>query len=250
MYPVLFEIGPFQVRAYGTFIALAFLTAFTLLYRQARKQRFYPEKIMNLTMIILVSGIIGSRILHVLVNLSYYARNPVEIFFVWKGGLAIYGGIFFATIVSYIYLKKNKIPFLRMADFIIPYLALGQSIGRIGCFFNGCCFGKPTDAHIWGVIFPGDIVYRYPTQLYASFALFLIFIILKRAQKRSFFTGYVLGLYSILYSVQRFLIDFLRGDTSRYLMGLTVSQIISIFLLTGTALIMLFFSKKILHPRS
>ena len=212
MHPVLFEIGPFTLRSYGALIALAFFVGYFLLYRDAKKKNFYPNKILDLELVMLIFGILGARALHVLVNLGYYRENVIDTFLLWRGGLAFYGGLILAVLASWIFIVKNKMPRWETADLIIPYVALGQAIGRIGCFLNGCCFGK--DGH--------------PTQLYASLALFCIFTILKRAQKNTPFAGFIAGLYLLLYSLQRFFIDFLRGDTPRYYLNLTASQLISI----------------------
>ncbi|UCD55032.1 MAG: prolipoprotein diacylglyceryl transferase [Candidatus Omnitrophota bacterium] len=223
MHPILFEIGPVTVRTYGVLVACAFFIGFSLLYEEARKQNFYPDKILDLELLILIFGIIGARALHVLVNFDFYRENLPDIFFIWKGGLAFYGGLISAILASTVFILKKKLPFWKTADFVIPYIALGQSIGRIGCFLNGCCFGKPAP-------FSGHTIYRYPAQLYASLALLCIFVILRLIQKKPLFTGFVFTAYLILYATQRFFIDFLRGDTSRYALNLTVSQIISIVL--------------------
>ncbi|MFH1380818.1 MAG: prolipoprotein diacylglyceryl transferase [Candidatus Omnitrophota bacterium] len=220
MYPILFEIGSLSIRSYGVLVAAGFAIGFSLLYIEAKRKNFYPEKILDLEFLILLSGVIGARLLHVFVNLNYYTSNPLEMLFLWRGGLAIYGGIIFAIAASWIFIARKGMPLWKTADFIIPYVALGQAIGRIGCWFNGCCYGKPINALL-----------NHPTQLYASFALIVIFIILKLAAKKSYFSGFVFMLYLVLYSGQRFFIDFLRDDTPRYYLNLTVSQFISIAVL-------------------
>ena len=214
MYPILFKIGPITIRSYGVLVALAFFVGFYLLYKEAKRRNFYADKILDLELLILLSGIIGARILHVLVNFDFYKSNLLEIFFIWEGGLAFYGGLILAIAASYVFILKNRLPLWKTADFIIPYIALGQSIGRIGCFLNGCCFGKE----------------GHPVQLYASLALLGIFIILKLVREKPPFSGFAFGLYPVLYSFQRFFIDFLRRDTPRYMLNLTVSQFISIAL--------------------
>ncbi|NQU95387.1 MAG: prolipoprotein diacylglyceryl transferase [Candidatus Omnitrophica bacterium] len=242
MHPILFEIGPFTLRSYGALIALAFFVGYFFLYREAKKKNFYPDKILDIELIMLISGILGARALHVLVNLDYYRANLPDMFFFWKGGLAFYGGLILAILASWVFIVKNKMPRWETADFIIPYIALGQAIGRVGCFFNGCCFGKET-ASSFGVIFYGDSIYRHPTQLYAAFALLCIFVILRLTQKNEPFAGLVAGLYLLLYGLQRFFIDFLRGDTPRYALNLTASQLISIGILLLAAFV--FISRRI-----
>ena len=239
MHPILFQIGPVTIYTYGVFVATAFLAVFYLLYKEAGRVNFYPGKILDLELIMLLCGIIGARLLHVLVNLAFYKESPMDIFLIWKGGLAFYGGLILSMIASWIYIKKIGLPLWRTADLIAPYLALGQSIGRIGCFLNGCCFGKPSGVLALGVMFPGDIVYRYPTQLYASFTLLCIFIILRFTQKKPPFSGFVFLFYIMLYSLQRFFMDFLRGDTPHYFLSLTVSQIISVLFFALAVIFML-----------
>ena len=230
MHPILFEIGPITIRSYGVLVACAFFVGFFLLYKEAGRRNFYADKILDLGLLILIFGVIGARALHVLVNFDFYKSNLPDIFFIWKGGLAFYGGLILAILASWLFILKKKLPFWKTTDFIAPYIALGQSIGRIGCFLNGCCFGKSAPLSFLGVIFPSDTIYRYPTQLYASFALLCIFVILRLIQKKPLFSGFVFMAYLILYATQRFFIDFLRGDTSRYALNLTVSQIISIII--------------------
>ena len=239
MHPILFQIGPLAIRSYGVFVATAFLAGFLLLYAEAKRRNFYPDKIRDMELYILIFGIVGARALHVLVNLDYYALHASEIAKLWHGGLAIYGGLLFGIIAGWIFITKSGMPVFAAGDLIIPYVALGQSIGRIGCFFNACCFGKAAASPALGVIFPGDFVERYPTQLYAAAGLLAIFVFLKLAGQRRSRDGFLFALYLLLYSVQRFAIDFLRSDTDRYLLGLTVSQIliVGVFVLAGGFLI-------------
>ncbi len=228
MHPILFEIGPFTIRTYGVLVAVAFLTGFLLIYKEARKENFYPNKILDLELVILIFGIIGARLLHILVNMDFYSKNLFEVFLIWKGGLALYGGLILAVAAGWVFLLANKIPVKKTGDLIAPYIALGQSIGRIGCFLNGCCYGKPI----------GNTSYIHPTQIYASAALIIAFVVLKIAQKKPPFNGFVFFLYLVLYSFQRFFIDFLRADTPVYFGSLTISQIISIgVFLLGTGFI-------------
>ena len=239
MHPILFQIGPLAIRSYGIFVATAFLTGFWLLYAEAKRRNFYPDKIRDMEFYILAFGIIGARALHVLVNLDYYARDASEVIKIWHGGLAIYGGLIFGIIAGWVFIAKNGMPLFATGDLVIPYVALGQAIGRIGCFFNACCFGKAAASPALGVIFPGDSVARHPTQLYAGAALLAIFVFLKLAGRKKLRDGFLFGSYLMLYSAQRFAFDLLRADTPRYLLGFTVSQFLSVavFALAGGFLI-------------
>lgn len=216
---------------------------FFLIYREAKRINHYPDKILDMEIWILLAGVIGARALHVFANFSHYINDPISMLYIWKGGLAFYGGLILAILVSIIFMIKNKMPVLKTADLIAPYLALGHSIGRIGCFFNGCCFGKPVTHKFLGVTYSFESIRRHPAQLYAAFCLLLIFVILRIIQKKPKFSGFVFSTYLLLYSTQRFFIDFSRGDNPIFSLGLTISQSISLVIF-GVAILMLGYLKK------
>lgn len=219
MHPVLFKIGPFPVYSYGAMLALAFLICSFLAKRRAASIGMDGGKILDLTVVLIISGVIGGRLMFVLLDLEYFKTRPLDIFKLWEGGLVWYGGFILAVISGAAFLRINKMPMLKTADLMMPYVALGQAIGRIGCFLNGCCYGKSI---------------TLPTQLFESAAMFIVYLILRRrvpSNGRTFF------LYLILYSVFRFFIEFLRGDNMLVIMGLTFSQFISIIVLTAAAIL-------------
>lgn len=224
MHPVLFEIGGFPVFSYGAMLAIAFLAAALLARRRAVSLGMDGEEILDLSILIIISGIIGGRLMFVLLNIGYYRTNPLDVFKLWEGGLVWYGGLGLALICATAFLRLKKIPVLKTGDLMMPYVALGQAIGRIGCFLNGCCYGKPTTLPI-GVTFEAAYGPVLPTQLFESAAMLAIFLILRKRQPSN---GRTLLLYLILYSAFRFFNEFLRGDSPAVLAGLTVSQVISI----------------------
>ena len=247
MYPVLFQIGPITIRTYGVCVALAFFIGFFLIYRESLRKNIHPKKILDMELCILLSGIIGARVLHVLVNPGYYSANIMKIFFIWEGGLAFYGGLITAILASLVFMIVNRMDIFKTADLFAPYLALGHAIGRIGCFFNGCCYGMPSKHNVLSVIYPGlDNVPRYPIQLYAAGLLLLLFIFLKFLQEKNKFDGLIFILYIVLYGVIRFLLDFFRGDDLLYVFGFTVSQLISVFfiIVMSVTFVFLYFRKK------
>jgi phosphatidylglycerol:prolipoprotein diacylglycerol transferase len=144
-----------------------------------------------------------------------------------RGGLAIFGGIIFGSAFAWVYIKKNKMGLLATADLLVPFIALGQAIGRIGCLLNGCCYGKPS---VFGIYFPALGQKLIPTQLYSSLLLFLIFFILRFMQERKHLPGQIMYSYFFLYSIKRFAIEFFRNDSPRIFHGLTVFQILSLAL--------------------
>lgn len=231
MYPIIFEIGPLKVYSYGLMIAVAFLVCIFLARKDAPHYNLDPDKIYDLSFFILVSGIIGGRVLYVSLNLPYYLENPLEIIMLHHGGLVWFGAFSLALISGVIFLKKNDLPTLKTLDFLSPYIALGQAIGRIGCFLNGCCYGRPAK---WGIYFPVHEEKLIPTQLLSSLYLLIIFLTLIALRKKSLKSGLIFFLYLTLYSTGRFIIEFLRADSPRSFFGLTIFQLISILLFSGS----------------
>jgi len=228
MHPEICSIGPFVIYSYGAMLAVAFLIAVTLACAEAKRQKVNPDFIFNLNFIVFISGIIGARAFYVLENLGYYLKSPQEIIMLSHGGMSWFGGFFLGLASGLFYLRKKKEGVYKTLDLIVPFLALAQSLGRIGCFLNGCCFGKAS-AH--GIYFPVHGLVLIPTQLYSSFLLVLIFIILRFMQIRPHKSGQVFYSYIFLYSAKRFIIEFFRADNKIIFFNLTLFQIISIFLL-------------------
>lgn len=226
MHPIIFQFGPITLYSYGLLVATGFIIGTLLASREAGALNIPPEKIINLFLAILISGIIGARLLYVILNIKDYASNPVEIIMVTRGGLVFYGGAMSALIISVFYIKRAGLKFFDVADLIAPYIALGHSIGRIGCLLNGCCYGKPA-AGAAGVIFRDGIV-RTPTQIYSSLYLLFLYIVLRVCFKYRRFQGQVFFFYLILYSIGRVFIEHLRGDNPVFAFGLTFSQILSV----------------------
>jgi phosphatidylglycerol:prolipoprotein diacylglycerol transferase len=189
----------------------------------------------NLTLLIIIAGIIGARIVYVAMNMNYFISHPIEAFMINRGGLVFYGGFILAFLASVIFVKINKVSALDTADLLAPFIALGHSIGRIGCFLNGCCYGKQTSAFI-GVRFPHTDVNVWPTQPISSLGLLIIFFVLFYLQRKRRFKGEIIFLYIISYGIFRFLEDFLRGDLIPLFYIFTATQLISAgFIIIGIA---------------
>ena len=224
MHPVLLKIGQCPIYSYGAMLALAFLVCSFLAKRRAASLGMDGERVLDLTIVLIISGVIGGRLMFVLLDLDYFRSRPLDIFKLWEGGLVWYGGLILAVISGAVFLRIYKMPILRTADLMMPYVALGQAIGRIGCFLNGCCYGKPTSLPI-GVVFSPEQGAVLPTQLFESAAMFLVYLILR---KRVPSNGKTLLFYLLLYSAFRFFIEFLRGDNMAVILGLTFSQAVSV----------------------
>lgn len=247
MHPILFHLGPLEIRVYGLLVATGFLTAIYFAAFLAEKEGIKKDIIYDLGFVIIISSIIGARLLYVLVWYKNYLNNLLEIFMVWKGGMVFYGGLLGAMVGAYIYVRIKKLPELKIGDLCMPFVSLAHSIGRIGCFYNGCCYGRVDEK--FGIIFPEvkDGMPHLPTQIYESilnFLNFLILIIIYRYIKKR--DGFVFYLYFINYSIIRIIIEFFRGDEERgKILFLSTSTFISIGLLIfGVAGIIYILKKK------
>ena len=198
MYPELFRIGNFPINTYGVFLALAFLCAILIAVRLARRDGLPSEKIYDLSLWMLLAGLVGSKVL-MLFTEPEYRENPslfLSLDFLRSGGV-FYGGLLGAVLAGYFLMKRYKLPWWKTADACAPGIAVANFFGRQGCFAAGCCWGKPTSLP-WGVKFteqghqitgvPTD-VYLHPTQLYESFAMLLVFFFLLWLHKRKRFDG-------------------------------------------------------------
>ncbi|MBD3426199.1 MAG: prolipoprotein diacylglyceryl transferase [Candidatus Omnitrophica bacterium] len=240
MHRVLFTIGPFTLYSYGFMVALGFLLSTLLILRNSRNFGISREDVLDAVIAVLAAGIIGGRLLFVGINFEYFLRHPVRIIFIHEGGLAIQGAIVAAALTGFFVAKHKRLSFWRGADLISPYIALAQALGRIGCFLNGCCYGRVATEGFWAVTFPGEEVSRLPVQIYSSAGLLFIFILLLLLRKKRPFDGYLFALYLLLYSFFRFFMDFLRGDELVGWGMLTLSQLISIGMFAAGGAILLF----------
>jgi phosphatidylglycerol:prolipoprotein diacylglycerol transferase len=258
MYPEIFRIGSFPINTYGVFLAVSFLCAILISVRLAGRDGLPREKIYDLSLWMLLAGLIGSKILMLFTEPEYRA-NPTQLLsldFLRSGGVW-YGGLLGAVVASYLLMKRYQLPWWKTADAFAPGIAIGNFFGRQGCFAAGCCWGKPTSLP-WGVKFselgheitgvPTD-TYLHPTQLYESFAMLLVFLFLLWLHKRKRFSGQVILAYALLYSAIRFSIEFVRDDPRGDVFGLTTltglstSQLISL-VIGITALIVLIVRRR------
>lgn len=259
MFKEILEIGPFKLHSFGLMIALGFLAAMFVMERLNRSTKAMPEKldVSSYLMYIVIAGIAGARICHVAEYWTQegYCNDWGRIFAVWEGGLVFYGGFAGAAVAFFVicalYRKSKKIT--DFSDLLLAVLPIGHAFGRMGCFLNGCCFGKPAEGMLkWlGVSFPphSDASFAQaqagllrrpslpslpvlPVQLFeAAFLLalagLLAFVYVK-TKKRGAFPGLVTGIYLFSYGAFRFLIEFLRGDDRPEMASLSSAQLFSI----------------------
>jgi len=209
--PVAFTIGSLSIRWYGILIAAGALLAVFISCRRAPKHDIDPERVLDVVIWSLPLGIVGARIYYVIFNWSLYQGNFVEMVNIREGGLAIHGGLIFGIITAYLVCRKESVPFLEMCDLVFPTVALAQSIGRWGNFFNSEAHGTETTLP-WAILVDGK--YVHPTFLYESiWCLFLFFFLIWFDNHHRKFPGQIACLYGMMYSVERFFVEALRTDS-------------------------------------
>ncbi|MBU1905778.1 MAG: prolipoprotein diacylglyceryl transferase [Candidatus Omnitrophica bacterium] len=227
MFPEICRIGPLTIYSYGLMLVVAFIAASSLIRIQARKESIDADVAFNTLFFAFVSGIIGARVFYVIENLKYYLVDPIGMIMLQRGGLSWFGGLIAGVLVASLYIRKKKLQIFKVLDLIMPFVALGQAIGRIGCLLNGCCYGIPSR---FGIYFPGHESPLVPTQIYSSLILLLIFISLRFLQDRTHKQGQIFLAYTLLYSSARFFIEFWRAEHRIIFLGLNLFQIISILI--------------------
>ncbi len=242
MYPILFKIGNIAVYSWGVMSLIGFALGFTLAFILGRRHGIETEDLFALLGITIITGFAGARGLYVMRNFSMFLSNPIEIFLPFYGGFDFYGAASEITVAVFLYSFIFNLSALKIIDIGTPAVLFGYAIAKIGCFLNGCCYGKETNLP-WGVTFPGLSGARHPTQIYDSLAAIFVLLILLNTLKIKKFDGQV-GIYgSLLFSFYRFFGDFLRADVSRYF-GLSVIQILSLLVFLASLLALMFFLKK------
>jgi len=246
MHPILFNFGSVTIYSYGFMIAVTFLVATFVSMRLAKKEGIREEVILDLMVLVIISSILGARIFYVITFWDQFKNNLSEIIMINHGGLVFYGGFIGGLIAILYYVRIKQLSLMKILDIGTPTVLLGYSIGRIGCFLNGCCYGICANVP-WAVKFPNLEGLRHPTQIYSFVTAVIIFLILLIIFKRRKFDGQIFYLGMILYSAYRFLIEFLR-EYSFHIMGLTSSQIISLIIFVFA--LALFVSKTLKASRS
>ncbi|MDD5086612.1 MAG: prolipoprotein diacylglyceryl transferase [Candidatus Nanoarchaeia archaeon] len=236
-HPVLFEIGFIKIYSWGFMAAIAFLVGMFFAAKEAERKNINKNKIYDIFTYIIIGAIIGSRIGHIIFNPGTI-QSFLDLFRIWEGGMSFQGGFIGAILFSFIYIRKNKMNFWKVADTITPSIPIAQAIGRIGCFLRGCCYGIPTSLP-WGIQYLGEV--RHPTQIYSSIFLLGIFFFLSKQKYKKSFNGSLFLTYIAIYSIFRFFIEFIRADP-KILLNLTAAQITSVILLFVS--IILFFKFK------
>ena len=243
MEKVALDLGPIQIYWYSIFIFIGMLVACFLIYKEAKKRGIEEDFLVNLTFNTIIIGIIGARLYYVLFNFSYYLDNPVEIFQIWNGGLAIHGGIIAGLLFIIYYCKKHEVNLWKILDIIVVGLIIAQAIGRWGNFFNSEAYGPiTTAAHLKSLGIPQFIIdgmyilgeYRQPTFFYESvWCLFGFLAMLIIRQYKYLKIGQLTSFYLIWYGIIRCIIEAMRTD-SLMLGPLKMAQLVSlVFIVSG-----------------
>jgi len=245
MHPFLFDLrmGSFHLHppTYGIFLALAFSAAYFMSLRRAFKLGDNPKHIENLFLIVVVASILGSRLFHVIFEEpAYYFAHPEKIIAVWEGGYTLYGAMLASILGVFLYCRRRRLSFFHFGDIAAPSTAIGIFLGRLGCFFAGCCWGKPTHSFL-GVRFTHPLTFcelkntpLHPSQLYEAVGCLLIFFYLEWRFKNRKYPGQILLEGLVSYSVLRFIVEVFRGDAYRGYVGLlSYSQLVSVIVFAG-----------------
>jgi len=254
MHPILVQLGPLPIHTYGFLIAIGFVAAVQVIQRLASRSGLDPDKIQDMIFGSLLLGFMGARIVFILTRFSYFMENPIDMFKVWEGGLVFYGGPLAAIPFIIWFVKKHKLPLWKTLDCCPAGLVVAHAFGRLGCLAAGCCYGKPTGTD-WGIKLNSELVdpalrgiNLHPTQIYESFALFVLFAGLLMVFKRRKFDGQVALVYLMTYPIIRSVVEIYRGDTIRGFVIdgiLSTSQFISILMFIAASVALSYRMKQV-----
>lgn len=248
MKSILFKFGLITINSYGFMIAIGIISALFLSLYRGKKSSYNTDVIWDLGIYGVVGGFIGAKLLFWIVELQSIIHNPNYIVETLGNGFVVYGGIIGGIFAGYVYCKIKNLDFLSYFDLIVPAIALAQGFGRIGCFETGCCYGRETDS-VLGIVYHKSLyapngISLIPTQLLSSAGDFILSGILLYYSLKSKKKGQVAGLYMILYSIGRFIIEIFRGDPRGSVGFLSTSQFFCIFMLLTGICVFCIISKK------
>ncbi|MBF0290857.1 MAG: prolipoprotein diacylglyceryl transferase [Nitrospinae bacterium] len=249
MHPILFQFGPITLHTYGLLAASGFLLGIAWTARLARREGVIDQQVVyDASFWLIISALVSSRLAYVIVEYRHYISNPLGVFKIWEGGLVFYGGVIGAVGALILLARIYKFDVWRFADLAAPGGALGHAVGRLGCFFAGCCYGQPTDVP-WAVTF-NDIhsiapigIPLHPTQLYDALNELVVFSAITILWPRRKFVGQIWWTWVGLYAVGRAIVETFRGDPRGALLDgvLSTSQTAAV---VAVALALFFYFKN------
>src|SRR6267143_1434485 len=254
MYPRLFELGPITVYTYGVLLAAAYLFGLKLAMVRAKARGLDANRVLDLGIYIIISALIGAKLLLLVTDFRTFTANPRELLTLARSGGVFYGGLILAVTVALIYIHRIGLPLWTTCDVFAPGIALGHVVGRFGCLFAGCCFGKPTSLP-WGITFTDTFAATnvgtplntplHPTQLYEAGAELLILLVLLRTERKGRpFPGRTFWLYMLLYAISRFVIEYFRGDERGTVGIFSTSQFISVILAPLAVVMLIYLARR------
>lgn len=243
--PVAFTLFNLDIRWYGILVATGIALGTLVFYKRGPKRGISGDSVLDILIISIPVGVICARLYYVVFNWDYFSMDPMQVFNVRGGGLAIHGGLLGGLLAAWFVTRYKQINFLDMADAVVPGIALAQSVGRWGNYFNSEAHGGPTDLP-WGIMVDGVKV--HPTFLYESIWCFLLFLFLIWFDKKPRFAGQIACLYGILYSVERFFVEGLRTDSLMF-GPFKQAQLLSFTVVIVCTLLYFYFRKRNLQFR-
>ncbi len=254
MYPELFSIGPVTVYTYGVLLAASYLLGLWVAMVRAKKRGLDSNHILDLGIYIIIAALVGAKLLLLVVEPGQYTRSLTDFLSLARSGGVFYGGLILAVLVAFWYMWRHRLPLWSVSDIFAPGIALGHVIGRMGCFFAGCCFGKETSVP-WAITFTSEYAARnvgtpinrplHPTQLYEAGAelLILVFLIATERKGRPF-AGRTFWGYMLLYGISRFIIEFYRGDVRGTVGMFSTSQFVSLLIVPISVVMLLLLARR------
>jgi phosphatidylglycerol:prolipoprotein diacylglycerol transferase len=254
MFPRLLELGPVTVYTYGVLLAAAYLLGLKLAMVRAANRGLDAARVLDLGIYIIISALVGAKLLLLVTDFQTFRNDPRELLTLARSGGVFYGGLILAVAVALWYIRRVGLPLWTTCDVFAPGIALGHVIGRFGCLFAGCCYGRPTTKP-WGITFTDPFaaanvgtplgVPLHPTQLYEAGAELLILIALLVTERKGRpYAGRTFWLYMLLYAISRFIIEFYRGDDRGTVGMFSTSQFISILLAPLAIAMLVYLSRR------
>jgi phosphatidylglycerol:prolipoprotein diacylglycerol transferase len=261
MYPRLLELpwsippfGPIAIYTYGVLLAAAYLLGLKFAMVRAKARGLDETRVLDLGIYIIISALVGAKLLLLVVDFDTFRDDPGQLFSLVRSGGVFYGGLITAVAIAVWYIRRVGLPLWTTCDVFAPGIALGHIIGRMGCFFAGCCWGRPTTMP-WGITFTDTFaaanvgtplgVPLHPTQLYEAGAEAIILFVLLATERRGRpFAGRTFWLYMLLYAISRYIVEMFRGDPRGMVLIFSTSQFISLLLVPLSIVMLVYLGRR------
>jgi len=255
MHPILFDLGGLTIYSCGVLLAAAYLLGLQFALVRARARGLNAQRVMDLGIWIIISALVGAKLLLLVVDFRQFTSSPAALLGLARSGGVFYGGLIAAVAVALWYLRRHDLPLWTTTDVFAPGIALGHTVGRLGCLMAGCCFGRPASVP-WAITFHDPAtaanvgtplgIPLHPTQLYEAGAEALILVLLLALERRGrVFPGRTFWSYMLLYGLSRFVIEFYRGDSRGMVFdALSTSQFVSVVLVPLAVVMLILLGRR------